>query len=140
MSLNKAMLIGRLGADPELRHTQAGNPVASFNIATSEVWNDKSGKKQEKTEWHKITVFGNQALTAANYLAKGREVYVEGRIQTDEWQDKEGKKRYTTKIIASTIQFLGSKGDGGGGGKGYEPNDEPSGNFDQSFNDDDIPF
>lgn len=137
MSLNKAMIIGRLGQDPETR-----GPACSFSVATTETWNDKSGAKQEKTEWHSITAFGKTGELAQRYLTKGRQVYLEGRIQTDDWTDKQGNKRKTTKIIASTIEFLGSKGDSGGGG--YDPASDAggvaSGGFDQSFNDDDIPF
>jgi single-strand DNA-binding protein len=148
MSLNKALLIGRLGSDPEVRYTQGGMPVANFNVATNEVWNDKSGAKQERTEWHKIVVFNKQAEIVGKYLKKGREVFIEGRIQTKDWQDKDGNKRYTTEIVASTIQFLGGGSDGGVGGRGssgpeYNENDAgppAEAAFDQSFNDDDIPF
>ncbi|MFU8802717.1 MAG: single-stranded DNA-binding protein [Bradymonadaceae bacterium] len=148
MTLNKAMLIGRLGADPEVRYTQSGMPVANFNIATNEVWNDKSGQKQERTEWHKIVVFNKTAEIVGKYLKKGREVYIEGRIQTKDWQDKDGNKRYTTEIVANTVQFLGSQSDAGSGssyGGKPEYSEADAGPpaeaaFDQSFNDDDIPF
>lgn len=114
MSVNKAILVGRLGADPEKLVTGGGKTVTKFNVATSEVWRDSSGQKQERTEWHKVIVWGQQAETCAEYLAKGRQVYIEGRIQTRQWDDKEGNKRYTTEIIAQRVQFLGSKSDGPG--------------------------
>ncbi|MFU8804227.1 MAG: single-stranded DNA-binding protein [Bradymonadaceae bacterium] len=147
MSLNKAMLIGRLGGDPELRYTQSGDPVANFSLATNEVWNDKSGAKQERTEWHKIVVFGKLAEVVAKHLRKGRECYVEGRIQTKDWTDKSGNKRYTTEVVSSTVQFLGGAADSGGGrrsdGPEYTEADAgpPAGvDYSQSFNDDEIPF
>lgn len=144
MSLNKAMIIGNLGSDPELRYTQSGQPVANFNIATNERWTDKSGAQQERTEWHKVVVWGKQAENCDKYLSKGRQVFVEGRIQTRDWEDRDGNKRYTTEIVAQTVQFL-SGGSGGGGGNYSGPPSQDSGpsaeeNFDQSFNDDDIPF
>jgi len=109
------MLIGRLGADPEMRYTEGNNAVANFRIATSEKWTDKGGNKQEKTEWHRIVAWGKLAELAGEYLSKGRQVYVEGRLQTREWKDKEGAKRYTTEIIAKQIVFLGGKNDSQGG-------------------------
>ncbi|MEQ9496655.1 MAG: single-stranded DNA-binding protein [Deltaproteobacteria bacterium] len=118
-SLNKVMLIGNLGADPEVRYTANSTAVANFRIATTEVWNDKSGERQEKTEWHRIVVWGRQAETCGEYLRKGRSVYVEGRIQTREWEDRDGNKRWTTEITADRVQFLGGRGEGGGGGGGY---------------------
>ncbi len=148
MALNKAMIIGNLGVDPELRYTQSGTPVANLRIATNEVWNDKSGQKQERTEWHRIVVFGRQAETCEKYLKKGRQVYVEGRIQTREWTDKEGQKRYTTEIVANTVQFLSGGGGTGAGFDGPPPYTDADvgasgggeSSFDQSFDDDDIPF
>lgn len=110
-SLNKVMLIGNLGQDPEVRFTPAGQAVATFNIATSERWTDKAGQKQEKTEWHRIVVWGKTAENCKEYLSKGRPVFVEGRLQTREWTDKEGKKRYTTEVVAGLVQFLGSAGE-----------------------------
>lgn len=107
-SINKATLIGNLGKDPEVRHTPAGQSVANFSLATNEHWTDKSGEKREKTEWHRIVVWGKQAETCAQYLKKGRSVYVEGRISTREWTDNGGQKRYTTEIIANNVTFLGS--------------------------------
>jgi single-strand DNA-binding protein len=118
-SLNKVFLIGNLGADPEVRYTQSGQAVANFRIATTDVWNDKSGERQERTEWHRIVVWGKQAENCAEYLKKGRPVHVEGRLQTRQWDDKDGKKQYTTEIVADRVTFLGSGGGGGGGGGGY---------------------
>lgn len=107
-SVNKVILIGNLGADPEKRVTGTGQSVTTFNIATTERWTDKAGQKQEKTEWHRIVTWGPQAETCAQYLAKGRQVFVEGRLQTRQWDDKEGNKRYTTEVVAQRVQFLGS--------------------------------
>ena len=153
MSVNKVILIGRLGSDPELRYTQGGQAVANFNIATNERWTDKEGKANERTEWHKIVVWGRQAENCEKYLKKGRQVYIEGRLQTRDWEDRDGNKRYTTEVVAQQVTFLsdgagsaGGGGSGGGGGGGgskddYQPDDPgPEANFDQSFNDDDIPF
>lgn len=114
MSVNKVILIGRLGQNPELRYTPAGAAVANFSIATSESWNDKSGQKQEKTEWHRIVVWGKIAETCNQYLVKGRQVYLEGRLQTRQWQDKDGQTKYTTEVQAQTVQFLGSAGNNAG--------------------------
>ena len=135
MSLNKVMLIGHLGSDPELRYTQGGQPVANFNLATNEKWT-KDGKTQEKTEWHKVVVWGKMAETCEKYLKKGRQAYIEGKLQTREWEDKDGQKRYTTEVVAMTVQFIG--GESGGGKRGGGKHQEAS--YDQSFNDDDIPF
>lgn len=107
-SINKVILIGNLGGDPEVRFLPSGQPVGNFNIATTEKWTGKDGNPGEKTEWHRIVVFGKQAENCKEYLKKGRQVYVEGRIQTREWNDKEGNKRTTTEIVAQTVQFLGS--------------------------------
>ncbi|MDH4468182.1 MAG: single-stranded DNA-binding protein [Bacteriovoracaceae bacterium] len=112
MSVNKVILVGRLGQDPELKNTPGGAAVCQFSLATSENWMDKQGQKQEKTEWHRIVVWGKLAETCNQYLAKGRQAYVEGKLQTRSWDDKEGQKKYTTEIVANTVQFLGSK-DGG---------------------------
>lgn len=122
--INKVILIGNLGADPEVRFTPSGQAVANFRIATSESWTDKgSGQKQERTEWHRIVVWGKLAELCGEYLKKGRQCYVEGRLQTREWTDKEGKKNYTTEVVAQTVQFLGGPGgrggEGGGSGGGY---------------------
>lgn len=115
--VNKVILIGNLGKDPEVRFTPSGAAVANFNIATNESWTDKSGQKQERTEWHRIVVWGKLAELCGEYLKKGRQCYVEGRLQTRDWTDKEGKKNYTTEIVAQTVQFLGGgpgRADGGG--------------------------
>jgi single-strand DNA-binding protein len=115
--VNKVILIGNLGRDPELRYTQSGQGVVNFTLATSENWTDKSGERVERTEWHRIVVWGRVGELCAQYLSKGRTVYIEGRIQTREWEDKEGNKRQTTEINAQTVQFLGGpRGDGGSGG------------------------
>lgn len=107
-SVNKVMLIGNLGADPEVRATGSGQTVATLRMATTERWLDKSGQKAEKTEWHRVVVWGRQAELCKEYLSKGRQVYVEGRLQTREWTDKDGNKRYTTEVVAQRVQFLGS--------------------------------
>lgn len=115
MSVNKVILLGRLGRDPEIRYTQAGEPIANFSLATSEKWTDKAGSKQERTEWHRVEVFGKTAKIASDYLTKGREVYVEGSIRSDEWTDKDGAKRTTTKIHVggpfSRLVLLASPGE-----------------------------
>ena len=118
-SVNKAILIGNLGRDPELRYTKDGRPVANFTLATNERWRDKQGNNQERTEWHRIVVWDKQAENCAQYLQKGRSAYIEGRIQTRDWEDKDGNKRYTTEINASNVNFIGPRTDGGGGGGGY---------------------
>lgn len=117
-SLNKVFLIGNLGADPEVRYTASGSAVANFRIATSEQWNDKNGERQERTEWHRIVVWGRQAEHCGEYLRKGRSVHVEGKIQTREWEDRDGQKRFTTEVVANSVTFLGSRGEGGGAGGG----------------------
>jgi single-strand DNA-binding protein len=110
-SVNKVILIGHLGADPEIRYTPSGQPVANFRLATSESWNDKQGQRQERTEWHRIVAWGKLAELCGEYLAKGRQVYVEGRLQTRQWEDRDGNKRTTTEIQANQITFLGSRAD-----------------------------
>jgi len=118
--INKVILIGNLGADPETRAMPSGSQVANLRIATSESWRDKtSGEQQERTEWHRVALFGRLAEIAAEYLRKGSQVYIEGKIRTRKWQDKEGKDRYTTEIIADQMQMLGGRG--GGGGASSEP-------------------
>ena len=117
-SVNKVILIGNLGGDPEVRYLPSGQPVANFNIATTERWPGKDGNPGEKTEWHRIVVFGKQAENCKEYLRKGRQVYIEGRLQTREWQNKEGQKQRTTEIVANIVQFLGGPGGGGGAGGG----------------------
>src|SRR3990170_7410506 len=105
--VNKVILVGNLGKDPELRYAPSGMAIANFNIATTETWKDKSGAKQEKTEWHKIVAFNKLAEICGEYLNKGKQVYIEGKIQTRQWEDKDGNKRYTTEIVANTLQMLG---------------------------------
>ena len=116
-NLNKVMLIGRLGADPEVRATPSGAKVVNFRMATSENWKDKSGNRQERTEWHQVVAWGFQAEFAEKYLSKGRLVYVEGRLQTRDWE-KDGVKHYRTEVVANTVQGLDRPGDSGGGGGG----------------------
>ena len=140
MGLNKAMIIGNLGQDLEVRYTQGGAAVANFNIVINETWVDKSGAKQERTEWHRIVVFGKLAEVCGKYLSKGRQVYVEGRIQTRDWEAKDGQKRQSTEIVASTVEFLSDGGRGGSGGQSGGGGSEPGPSFDQSFDDGDIPF
>ncbi len=106
-SVNRVMVLGNLGQDPELRYTANQTPVVTLNVATTDVRVDREGQKQESTEWHRIVVWGKQAENCAKYLAKGRSVYVEGRLQTRSWDDKSGQKRYTTEIVAQNVQFLG---------------------------------
>ncbi|MEO6461560.1 MAG: single-stranded DNA-binding protein [Candidatus Eisenbacteria bacterium] len=152
MSVNKVILIGNLGKKPELRYTPGGQAVANFNIATNERWGGKDGQPaQERTEWHRIVTFGRTAENCGQYLDKGRSVYVEGRLQTREWTDKEGQKRYTTEIVALTVQFLGGKGGGVGefaGGDERATAAVPAGGApiqddfsgDPGGSDDDLPF
>ena len=142
-SVNKVILVGNLGRDAELRVTPGGAAVATLNMATTEVWNDKAGQKQEKTEWHRVILWGKQAESLKEYLTKGKQIYVEGRLQTRQWDDKDGNKRYTTEIKADRITLLGGGGGGRGassdrggssaGGGGDDPPMEP-------ITDDDIPF
>jgi len=152
-SVNKVILVGNLGRDAELRYTPGGAAVATLNLATTEVWNDKaSGQKQEKTEWHRIVLWGKSAESLSEYLTKGKQIYVEGRLQTRKWQDKDGNDKYTTEIRGDRIVLLGGGGGGGMGGGGravqrqpvaagaggehHEPMGEPIGDL----TDDDIPF
>ncbi len=113
--VNKVILVGNLGADPDMRYTPSGAGVCELRIATSDSWTDKSGQRQERTEWHRVIVWGKRAEVCAKYLAKGRQVYVEGRIQTRNYDDKEGVKRYITEVVANDVQFLGGGKEGGGG-------------------------
>ena len=154
--VNKVIIVGNLGKDPEVRYTPQGQAVANFSVATSEAWNDKSGQKQERTEWHRVVVWGKLGELCGKYLSKGRQAYIEGRLQTRAWDDKDGNKRYTTEIVATTVQFLGgnagagaSKEGGFGGGSGGGTHDDPFGpppNFDEGHggssgaSSDDIPF
>ena len=149
-SVNKVILVGNLGRDAELRYTPGGAAVATLNLATTEVWNDKAGQKQEKTEWHRIVLWGKQAESLQEYLTKGKQIYVEGRLQTRQWDDKDGNKKYTTEIKADRITLLGGGGGGGGargggmerggadrGGAQHGGGDEPPM---EPITDDDIPF
>ena len=147
-SLIKVMLIGNLGKDPEVRYTAGGTAVASFSLATSERMKNKNGEWEEKTEWHNITLWARLAEIAGEYLSKGKTVYIEGRLQTRKWQDKDGKDRYTTEIVGEKMQMLSGRGEGGapsGGGRPQRPASNP---YDQGssyeepvFNpDDEIPF
>src|ERR1700742_4152141 len=112
-SVNKVILVGNLGRDAELRYTPAGAAIATLSLATTEVWNDKGGQRQEKTEWHRVVLWGKTAESLAEYLTKGKQIFVEGRLQTPQWDDKDGNKRYTTEIRGDKIVLLG-----GGGGRG----------------------
>ena len=153
MSVNKIILLGRVGQDPELKYTPSGTAVCNFSLATSERWNDKNtGEKVEKTEWHRVVAFQRLAEIMGEYLKKGSQVYIEGRLQTRKWQDQNGQDRYTTEVVANDMQMLGSRGGeagsrpaAGGGGGGFRNNppaqqgNAPS-NSDNDFADDDIPF
>src|SRR4051794_39155779 len=164
--VNKVILVGNLGADPDMRYTPSGQGVCELRIATSESWNDKNGQRQERTEWHRIVVWGKRAEVCSKYLAKGRQVFVEGRIQTRTYDDKDGNKRYITEIIANDVQFLGGgnreggapggagAGGGGAGSRGRSDDGPPPAPSDGDFGgygggggggggggpDDDIPF
>jgi single-strand DNA-binding protein len=133
-SVNKVILIGNLGRDPELRSTANGNLVANFPIATTEVWTGKDGQKQERTEWHRIVVWGKQAEICNQYLVKGKQIYVEGTLQTRSWEDRDGNKRYTTEVKGLRVLMLG-KPDGGS-----RSSEQPAPPQDPDFSDDDIPF
>lgn len=109
MSVNKVILLGRLGQDPELRYISSGAAVCNFSLATNEVWVDKNGQKQEKTEWHRIVIWGKQAEHCNQYLRKGSQVFIDGKIQTRQWEDQNGQKRYTTEVNANNVQFLGGR-------------------------------
>jgi single-strand DNA-binding protein len=147
--VNKVIIVGRLGADPEVKTISGGNTVARLSVATSENWTDREGAKQERTEWHRVVVWGKLAELCGKYLTKGREVYLEGRIQTRPWEDQQGQKRYTTEVIAQTVQFLGG-GSGRGasaGGAAGGPSNSSSDSFPQDVGNepafdasDDIPF
>ncbi len=115
--VNKVILLGNLGKDPEVRFTPSGQAVCNFSIATNESWTDKSGQKQERTEWHRIVVWGKMGELCGEYLKKGRQAFVEGRLQTREWTDKEGKKNYSTEVVANNVQFIGARDGAGGGSK-----------------------
>lgn len=140
-SLNKVMLIGNLGKDPEVRFTASGQAVASFSLATSEKFKGKSGEMEERTEWHNITLWGKLAEIAGEYLSKGKTIYVEGRLQTRKWQDKNGNDRYTTDIVGEKMQMLSPKGERSGGGDTSSAQKSGSASYEEPpFQDDDIPF
>ena len=154
--VNKVILVGNLGQDPEIRYTPDRRPIANFSIATSETWNDKNtGERREKTEWHRVVVFGKLAEICGEYLSKGRQVYIEGKLQTRKWQTKEGQDRWTTEVVVDmrgTMQMLGSREGGGGGaprgGRGPQAQQGGGGYNGGDYNnppaypeaDDDIPF
>ncbi|HEV8130473.1 MAG TPA: single-stranded DNA-binding protein [Acidobacteriota bacterium] len=149
-SVNKVILVGRLGKDPELRYTPSGSPVANFSLATDENWKDKNGERQQRTEWHNIVVWDKLAEICGQYLTKGRLIYIEGRLQTREWDDRDGNKRRTTEIVATNMVMLGSKAEGGGTGATRESPRQPvqapvqaqtsEATPDIGITDDDIPF
>ena len=119
-SVNKVILVGNLGKDAEVRYTTGGSAVATISVATTEVWNDKSsGERQEKTEWHRVVIWGKTAENLKDYLTKGKQIYVEGKLQTRKWQDRDGNDKYTTEIRSDRIVLLGGRGGGGGGGGDY---------------------
>ncbi len=133
--VNKVIIVGRLGGDPELRQTSTGQNVARFNVATSEQWKDKNGETQERTEWHRIVVWGRLGEVCGQHLSKGRQVYLEGRLQTRSWEDQQGQKKYSTEVVAQNVQFLGSPGEkssssnydqgfGGGAEPAFDSNEE----------------
>jgi len=136
--VNKVILVGHLGKDPETRYMTNGEAVTNASLATSEQWKDKRGEKQERVEWHNLVFYRRLAEIAGEYLKKGSEVYVEGKIQTRKWQDKEGRDRYTTEIIVNELHMLGSKSKGSQENKVSKPQQEENGNFDNFV--DDIPF
>ena len=149
MSVNKVILVGRLGRDPETRYTSGGQAVANFSLATDESFKDRSGERQKRTEWHKIVVWGKQAEIAQQYLKKGSLVYVEGRIQTRQWDDREGQKRTSFEIVANTFRMLGGRAEAAAAGAGPSapagadadapaPAEEPAGT--PEITDEDIPF
>ena len=153
--VNKVILIGHLGADPETRAMPSGSSVANLRIATTESWRDKqSGEQQERTEWHRVALFGRLAEIASEYLRKGSQVYIEGSLRTRKWQDKQGNERYSTEIVGNEMQMLGGRGGGGGGGSGGGAPPRESSDYGQSTGgasggssggegtdfDDDIPF
>jgi single-strand DNA-binding protein len=141
-SVNKVILVGNLGRDAELRYTPTGAAVATLNLATTETWNDKDGQRQEKTEWHRVVLWGKQAETLNQYLQKGKQIYVEGRLQTRQWDDKDGNKRYTTEIRGDRVVLLSGGGGGqrGGAARTETPHPEPMDVGAAELTEDDIPF
>lgn len=140
MSVNKVILVGRLGKDPELRYTQSGSAVASFSLATNRSWKSKDGQKQEETTWHNIVVWGKQAEILKEYMSKGRQIYLEGRIANRSYDDKEGNKKYISEVVVEEFRFLGDKGDSGGGGGPQGPPTDPPPPSGKASEDDDLPF
>jgi single-strand DNA-binding protein len=135
--VNKVILVGNLGQDPEVKFMASGDAVANFNVATNKTWTNKDGQKQERTEWHRVVVFRKLAELCGQYLSKGRQAYVEGELQTRQWTDKEGNQRYTTEIVANTVQFLG----GGNGPRAQETNqDAPLEGEANSNSDEQVPY
>lgn len=147
MSVNKAILIGRLGKDPDLRYTPSGKAIATFSLATTERWTGQDGQRQESTTWHNIVAWGKQAETIKEYLFKGREVYLEGRIANRSYEDKEGNKKYISEVVVQNFSFIGSKGSSGNGGgqtaaaePAAETAAETAADAGSSQSDDDLPF
>ena len=153
--VNKVILVGNLGRDPEVRYTKSGQAVASFSLATSEKWTGKDGNKEEKTEWHRIVAWGKLGEICGEYLSKGKQIYIEGRLQTREWEDNDGNKKQTTEIVANNMTMLGQAGGASGSGSGYGGGSNSGGSRGSSgssgsqssssggsddFEDDDIPF
>ena len=137
--VNKVILVGNLGRDPEVRYIKDGTPVANLRLATSETWNDQNGQRQERTEWHRIVAWGKLAEIAKEYMSKGRQIYVEGKLQTRSWDDREGNKRYTTEVKADQIIMLGSRGDSAGSRDVSAPPAEPAAAPFEAT-EDDVPF
>ncbi|MFQ5753740.1 MAG: single-stranded DNA-binding protein [bacterium] len=141
-SVNKVILLGNLGQDPELRYTPSGAAVTTLSVATNEVWKDNDGNKQERTEWHRVVLWRKQAELAGEYLKKGSKIYIEGRLQTRSWEDKDGNKRYTTEIIGDTLTMLDSKAESGQATEVQPPSDvqEPPPSESAATEEDDLPF
>ena len=143
-SVNKVIIVGNLGRDPELRRMPSGDAMVNLSIATTDTWKDKGGERQEKTEWHRVVMFGRVAEVAEQYLKKGSQAYFEGRLQTRKWTDKEGQDKYTTEVVADRMQMLGSRSGGGGGdySGGQQSSESGAGEFSGGLDDleDDIPF
>ncbi|MGH1469077.1 MAG: single-stranded DNA-binding protein [Bdellovibrionales bacterium] len=144
--VNKVIILGRLGSDPETKNISSGNTVCTFSLATSEAWKDREGQKQERTEWHRVVVWGKLAEICGKYLAKGRQAFVEGRLQTRSWEDQQGNKKYTTEIVASNVQFIGGSAQASNSTGFDKPssNDNPFADFapepDFNSSNEEIPF
>ena len=140
--INKVILVGNLGRDPEIRSTTSGTPVANLSVATSRKWNDSDGNLQEQTEWHRVVVFGRQAEIAGKYLSRGRQIYVEGRLQTRSWEDRQtGETRYVTEVVCEVFKMLGQPNDGGGSSHSdTSQGSPPADDRERKPEDDDIPF